>query len=227
VKTTAKCVFLALATAGIQAAADSAPKLETTETRHIEFPAGGGLKLTRLSGEVTVEGWDGPDLELTTVKYTPVEYTGADREKAAKLVQETHVDASLHGDQVEIKTTAPKRSRFLFLKFGIQVDVDYRIKVPRTARMVVDHDSGELHIIDLTGDIRASLREGLITLMLPASGQYTIDAHSTVGDVICDFAGQPHNHSWRFSHSFMSSAAAPHKLDLRIRFGDIIIRKEP
>jgi hypothetical protein len=221
-----KFAFLALATPFLLAAADTPPKLEVTETQHVEFPAGGVLHLNHLSGECTIEGWDKPDLELTTVKYTLADYTGKDREDATKVLQETHVTATRHGDEVAVETHAPKRPGFLFLTFGVDVNVEYRIKVPRSARLMVDHRDGEVHVIDIAGDIRARVRQGLITLMLPADGQYTVDAHSTVGDVICDLAGQRQNKSWRFSHSFTNSASAPHKLDLHIGFGDIIIRKE-
>jgi len=209
------------------AAADAPPRLEITETQHQEFPAGGELDVKHLAGELTIEGWDRPELEITTVKYTPEEYTGKDREKASKLLQETHVTAARNGDRVVVETSGPKHSRFLLLTFGIRVDVDYRIKVPRSARLVVNHRSGEVHIIDVDGDIRASARDGLITLMLPPKGQYAIDASSTVGDVYSDFPGAKHDKSWRFSHSFTdSNQSAAHKLYLRIKFGDIMIGKD-
>ncbi len=225
-KPTAGFLLLVVWAPALQLAAEAPPKLEVTETQKSEFPANGVLHLKHLAGETTVEGWDGTDLELTTVKYTMVDYTGKDREKASRLMQEIHTAAQRHGDEVTVETSAPKLSRFLLLTFGIRVDVEYRIKVPRNGRLVVDRQSGEVHIIDVRGDIRAHVLQGLITLMLPADGNYAIAAHATVGDVISDFAGERRNKSWRFSHSFTNSATAAHKLDLQIRFGDIIIRKE-
>jgi len=183
-----------LAVPCLLAAADANPRLETTATQRIDFPASGELELKHLSGETTIEGWDQPAVEITSVKYTPVEYTGADRDKAAKLIQQIHVHAARNGDRVVVETSAPKISRFLLLTFGVRVDVDYHIKVPKSARLVVEHRSGEVHIWDVTGDIRAGVREGLITLMLPANDGYDIDASATIGDVYSDFPGGEHDH---------------------------------
>jgi hypothetical protein len=221
---------LMLLAAGNPPKADSkaaSPYLETSETQHVEFPAGGELNLKHLSGELTVEGWDRADVEITTVKYTRLEYKGADRDQASKLLQAVHVTAARHDNQVVVETSAPPQRHFLTLVFGLKWAVDYRIKVPRNARLVVEHRSGEVHIMDVAGDIKASVRQGLITLMLPADGRYTIDANCKLGDVVSDFDGQKHDKSWRFSHSFTNAASGTsHKLDLRIQFGDIIIRQE-
>ena len=46
--------------------------------------------------------------------------------------------------------------------------LDTRIKVPRDVKLVVDHNIGEIHVDGVTGDIRATTRQGLITLRLPA-----------------------------------------------------------
>ena len=216
-----------LAVPCLLAAADTNPRLETTATQRVDFPASGELDLRHLSGELTIEGWDQPSVEVTSVKYTPVEYTGAERNKAAKLIQEIHVNATRNGDRVVVETTEPKTSRFLMLTFGVRVDVDYHIKVPKDARLSVEHRSGEVHVSDVSGDIRASVREGLITLMLPADGGYDIDASALVGDVYSDFAGTELDHTWRFAHAFTASPKqAAHKLHLRIKFGDIIVRQE-
>ena len=222
-----KCALLALAVPCLLAAADANPRQETTATQRIDFPSSGELDLKHLSGELTIEGWDQPAVEVTSVKYTPVDYTGADRDKAAKLIQEIRVNVTRNGDRVVVETSAPKAPRFLLLTFGVHVDIDYHIKVPKKARLVIEHRSGEVHIMDVAGDIRVGVREGLITLMLPADGGYDIDAGATVGDVYSDFPGIEHDHPWRFAHAFAASPKqAAHKLHLRIKFGDIIIRQE-
>jgi len=36
------------------------------------------------------------------------------------------------------------------------------LKVPRGAKVTVDHDAGEIHFVELTGDIRAMMNQGAI-----------------------------------------------------------------
>jgi hypothetical protein len=103
-------------------------------------------------------------------------------------------------------------------------DLEYRIKAPRNAVLEVDHVTGEVHVYDMTADIRATVHSGLITLNLPPESVYDIDAKSELGEVISDFPG--HRQRTRvFGHQFVQGTPAAHKLYLRAGFGDIIIFK--
>lgn len=42
--------------------------VQVTKTERLDFPSGGLLRLKNSIGQVTVEGWDRPDVELTTTK---------------------------------------------------------------------------------------------------------------------------------------------------------------
>src|SRR5580704_17744521 len=53
---------LLLASAGLVLADD------VTKTERFDFPAGGTLRLKNSIGELTVEGWDQPGIEITTIK---------------------------------------------------------------------------------------------------------------------------------------------------------------
>jgi hypothetical protein len=64
----------------------------------------------------------------------------------------------------------------------------------------------------------------LITLNLPQAGLYDIDAKSKIGEVISEFPG--HRERKRLvGHQFFQGTPAPHKLYLRVGFGDIVIFK--
>jgi hypothetical protein len=70
------------------------------------------------------------------------------------------------------------------------IQMDYRIRVPRDSRLVLRHASGDVLVDDVAGDIDASVRTGDIVMHLPAAGQYSFDARCRFGDV--DFAGNYH-----------------------------------
>ena len=226
-----KLVVIAAGMSCLLLAADEAgQKTGVTKTERMDFPAGGVLHVKHSIGELTVEGWDQPGMEITTIKSPRLAYDSQWREKAShkRELDETHVTAERHENEVAVTTTLPHRS-FLPpwpLRGGRGVGLDYQIKIPRNARLVVEHGSGEVHVEGLTGDLHVTVRRGEITVRVPQEGEYAIDARSSLGDIVSDFPGSAHRRPWLFAHRFAGEASASaHKVYLRTSFGDIIILK--
>jgi hypothetical protein len=137
-----------------------------------------------------------------------------------------HVAVNCDGNDVVITTDFPRHRRFLPRPSAgaRDFDLEYLIKVPREAKVAVDHDAGEIHFDGLTGDIRATTNQGTITVRLPETSQYSLDASARIGDVTSDIAGtKTRKHFW---HALLGAASAPHSLYLRTGFGDIIVLRE-
>jgi hypothetical protein len=209
--------------------ADDKPpqKVQVSKTEHMDFPAGGVLRLNNSVGELTVEGWDRPEVEITTVKSTTIAYPSQERETAIKELDRVHVETHREGNELVITTDFPG-GRFLAGFFGgtSGFDLEYRIKVPTSTRLIDNHSVGEVHVDNLTGDIQVAVHSGEITLGLPEQGRYSIDAKSNCGSVISDFPGKEKRKLWFFGHRVENEdSAAPHKLNLKISFGDIVVLK--
>jgi hypothetical protein len=202
-------------------------KVQVTHTETVALPSGGRLRFVNSIGELTVEGWDRPDVEIATIQSTKLEYGSRDREKASGELAKVKVSVALKGADVVITTDYPRRRKLSparLLGASASFDLEYRIKAPRNAGLEVDLATGEVHVQDMTADIRATVHNGLITLNLPQEGVYDIDAKSELGEVISDFPG--HRERTRvFGHQFVQGKPAAHKLYLRAGFGDIIIFK--
>jgi hypothetical protein len=200
-------------------------KVQVTHTERADFPSGGRLQLKNSIGELMVEGWDRPDVEITTIKSTKTAVASGDREKASRELDKVRISVAPQAGDLVVTTDFPRHRSLLPTWRRLpdnDFDLEYRIKVPMNAKLSVDHVRGEVHVYNLTSDIRATDCNGLITLELPPDGSYDIDAKSKLGDVISDFAG--HKERTRlFGHRFIQGKPAPHKLYLRIGFGDIII----
>jgi hypothetical protein len=211
----------------LRAADEIMQPIQVTKTEHAEFPPGGALRMKNSTGEVTIEGWDQPGIDITTTKSTKLAYgaTGAERDKAAHMLDEVKVTHAIQGNDFLITTEFPRHTRFLPRPSvgSRDFNLEYLIRVPRNANIFVDHDSGEIHLDDLTGDINATAVQGTITLHLAPTTQYSVDAKCRVGEVYSDFAGT--NKRKHFGHAFLDTSQAPHKLFLRNGFGDIIILK--
>jgi hypothetical protein len=214
-----KLALAACAMAALSMAQERAkPQTSVTRTEHVDFPAGGVLRLAHATGEVTIEGWDRPGMEITTTKAPPAAYDAEWREKPAPAgaLDRVQVTVERSGNQVLVATTNPRHS-------GAQVD--YRIRIPRDASIIVEQREGEVHVADVTGDIHATTRSGEISLLLPPAGQYQIDARAKWGGVISDFPGRDRRRFWLVGHRFVPDGGGGRKLYLRAGYGDILIRK--
>jgi len=214
--------------AGLMLANDEVPqKIQVTKTEHAELAAGGTLHLKNSTGEVTVEGWDQPGVEITTIQSTKVAYTPAakERAKASSDLAAVKVTVANQGGELVVATEYPRGRRYLPRpSVGARdFDLEYRIKVPRDAKLIVEHDEGEIHVDDVRGDISATTNQGTIVLRVPQTAQYSIDAKSRIGGVESDIAGSTTRK--RLGHAFVQEVKAPHKLYLRNGFGDILILK--
>jgi hypothetical protein len=208
---------------------DARQKVQVSKTEKMDFPANGTLRLQNSTGDVTIEGWDQPGVEITTTKSSKEEYPAKDRDKATKELDRVQVSAKLNGNELVITTQYPRHRAFPYvtpLQTVTNFDLDYVIKVPRTAKLIVKHDDGEVHVDDVTGNIQATARQGLIELRLVSEMPPAIDAKSYVGAVNSDFAGKETLQPLHFGHKFEErTSTAPQTLHLRIGYGDIVILK--
>jgi hypothetical protein len=208
---------------GLLPAQDEAPrKVQVIRAQRVEFPTGGLLRLKNSAGEVSVEGWDRPEMEITTIKSTPTVIAARDREKAARELDLVKISTERSGEEVAVTTAFPRHHRGLLHP----TDLEYRIKVPMDAKLAVDHGGGEVHVDNLTSDISVRMRNGTITLLLPPEGQCAIEAKSMAGEVSSDFAGRHTRRAWGLGHEVVQTTGT-HKLDLRLGSGDIMILKMP
>jgi hypothetical protein len=212
------------ATCLLLGADEARQKAQVSNTERIDFPPGGTLRLTNSIGMLTVEAWDRPDVEITTIKSTKDENDR--REKAA--LDKVHVGAARRGDQLVITTDFP-RHRFRHPLAGEGTfDLEYRIKAPANARVIANHHVGEVNIVGLVGDIDVTLFQGQVNLSLPQEGRYDIHAKSASGNVYSDFSGQEKRRWWLVGHRIVTEdSPGLHQLNLKVGFGDIVILKTP
>jgi hypothetical protein len=202
----------------LPAAAEPKQKVQVEHTEKADFPAGGLLRLKNSVGEVSVVGWDRPDVEITTIKSI---YTSENHDKASRDLEKVRISVERHGDELVIATDFPGLR--LTSPLRAPTSVEYYIKAPMNARLAANHDTGEVHVENLTSDIHVTVLNGGITLRLPQEGQYDIDARSDLGDVTSDFPGRKKRRPWLLGYQFVQGTPAAHKLYLRAGYGDIMI----
>jgi len=190
------------------------PDMSMVTTERVEFAPGGAIQVSGSVGELNIEGWDRAEVEITVTRSTFRPDTARQQDLAKSQLNAIQVTVERKSPtELAIRTDRPKRG-FLARAAHRRPDVqlDYRIRVPRDSRLAIRHEDGDVTVYDVSGAIEASVRHGDILLQLPEAGQYSFDARSRFGDVYSDFPVQ--------------SAPAPAKrMLLRVCSGGITIQK--
>ena len=165
----------------IPALAFCAQRVEVTTTEKADFAPGGTVRIEHSVGELNIEGWDQPTVQIEAVRYTFSDHP----EQAKALLAKVGIMKELKGTELTI-STAHKRYTW--------AHVDYRIHVPRNTNLVVRHGIGDVTIYDVSGNIDADARTGDVVVQLPEPAKYQIDARAGFGSIYSDFDGVRHSH---------------------------------
>jgi hypothetical protein len=212
------------------AVAEDFKQVQATNTERVSFAPGGLIRMTGSYGEVIVEGWDRPEVEITVVKSMPFDYMP--EEKAAKHLENVRIVTERKSDtELLIATALPRRgghfSPPLPAKTKGSVSLEYQIHVPRDSRLAIHHGAGSVTVSGVSGDIEATAGRGDIVLWLPpgsySPSSYSIDAKVKFGRVSSELDGAALS-QYLIGQRFTGVNPSPaHRLYLRMGFGGITI----
>jgi hypothetical protein len=179
------------------------PRVDLVTTERVALAAGGQVRVEDSTGSVNIIGWDQPDVEVVATRST---FPTDSKDKATERLKRIQITVTGGGSaEVTIATKKP------YLRGTY---IDYRIMVPRSARLLVRHRTGDVVIMKVEGDIDAKASNGDLFVQLPQPGQYMIHAKSRIGGVYSDFEDAP-----------VPATGPAHKVDLRIGVGGITIQR--
>lgn len=205
--------------------AEAKQKVEESTTQTADLPAGGVLRLSHSTGDLTIEAWDKPDVEITTIKTTKDELSENERAGASAELKKVTVSIKRQGNDLVITTNFPRHPGFppgWPWSRDRKFDLEYHISVPRHTKLAINHDVGDVNVDGVTGDIEARVLQGQITLHLPEDLPYNIDAKSDYGNVNSDFPGERHR-AWIGQSAFHPAPKPAQALKLRVGYGDIVL----
>jgi hypothetical protein len=200
----------------------SKERVSTTHTELFKVPTAGAIRLQNSSGDVDIDGWDRPEVEVTVVRSCERLYDATERGEAQRSLESAQIKAEQDGNDIVISTAyLPGSGTHLCSRR--EIGISYRIMAPRASKLIIDHNSGGVNVSDISGDIHATVVNGQITLTLAAGGQYAIDSRCTVGDVYSDFEGHYQRKHLLGKEFDRQSKVSATNLYLRVRYGDIMI----
>lgn len=211
--------LVTLLAAGIPVYA-AAPKghVEVVTTDRADLPAGGSIRFEDSYGELNIEGWDQPGVEVVLTRWSYA--TEADRGTVTKKLDSIRIGVARQGNDLVIRTPLPPR-------LHSHVLLDYRVMAPRSARLVIRHGTGDVVIGGVNGAVDASVKTGDILLRLSPSGNYSFDTYCRVGQVLSDFAGDYRRRHLLAESYTQSGPAVATPVHLHVGIGGIDIRKLP
>ena len=205
------------------------PPPEKTTTERVDFAPGGTVRIEGSYGDLKIDGWDRPEVEVTVTKTLPYGYKSKQPDQAAADLDRVRI-VTVHKStpEVTISTALPLRHLAWTPPFTRHttggVMVQYEIHVPRDSRLSIHHGSGLVSVNNIAGDIDASVGRGDLILWL-APGSYSLDARTKFGIVSSDMEGAARN-KYLIGESFTRDNPPPsHRLHLRMGFGGITLKE--
>lgn len=185
------------------------------------------IQLKDSFGEVFVEGWDQPSIEITIVRSTRKKYDPKDQAEARAKLNRIKVTITKEPDD-KLLVTSNFPSRNLFTRpFRAKTNLKlvYKIKAPRNTVLDIDHDMGVVSVSGIAAQTRITNGIGEISLSLPASEEYLIDASSKLGEVKSEFDAKSNRPYLLGAKASNKAGGGAHKLYLRVGIGEIEIKK--
>jgi hypothetical protein len=206
---------------------------QVTSTEHTNFAPGGVIHVNHSDGDLNVEGWDRPEVEVTVTKSLARSGQSKSPDQDERRLESIHVVTD-HNSPTELTISTTLVSRHgrwappLPATTRNGVRLEYGIHVPRDSRLVIHHGVGSVLVTNVSGDVEATAHRGDIVLMLADSDTYSIDARSKFGTVSSDFAGVTSLARYRLGERFANSTpSSPRRIYLRMGFGGITIKAIP
>jgi hypothetical protein len=213
------------------AAAGEMQPAQVTNTTRVSFQGGGLIRVDASYGNLNIDGWDRPEVEVTVTKSMPYDFAPGHPEQARKHLEAVRVITERRSDsELLISTIHPHNAGRFPLRFpGANtggVRLDYEVHVPRTSRLDVQHGDGYVSVSNVIGGIDASSSRGDIMLLLPDAGPWSIDAKCRIGPVTSDLAGNAHL-AHLVGERFATTNSSPaRRIRLRMGIGGITIKQD-
>lgn len=152
-------------------------KEHVSETRRLDRE--GTFSLQNTNGTVSLEAWSGDTVSIEADKAGPRE-----------ILDDIKIEIRGEGNRVDVTT------RFPHVTFGRGGRVEYRVKVPESARVEIETTNGTVRVVGTRATLKAETTNGSVEIG-DAAG--SVDASTTNGSIRVSFRDAPDAGTQRFS----------------------------
>jgi|SRR5581483_1994462 len=145
-------------------------------TRTYQLSPGGEIQVGNTNGRIDIEGIDGNTVEIHAERIAKATTDGA----AQELLPRIKIEEEARPDRIEVHT-----ARISGIMVGASIEVRYRVRAPKTAKIHVTNTNGLIRLDGLAGPVEAHTTNGGVR-GYDLSGR--VEASTTNGGVAIDLA---------------------------------------
>jgi len=178
----------------------------------------GTLTINTRMGDVQVEGWDEPRLEIDAEKVVEVK----DEKRAQPLYDQVQVVLGGQDKQVVLRTLYPARRLWRPFRDESKLTVNFHIHMPFDANVTMKCVDGDVRVSGLIGKQEISVNYGDVEVNVPSVyRQRSLDARSILGYVQSDLHGE-NSAGWGRKIMFWNSQGEQ-DIKVRVRMGGVYV----
>ncbi len=195
--------------------ADEFSKTFRYSTRMFSF---GTLTIDTRMGDVQVDGWDEPRLEIEAEKVVEAK----DEKHARPLYDQVQVVLDGQDKQVQLRTVYPSRGVFHPFHNESNLTVNLRIHMPFDANVRMKCVDGEVRVSGLIGRQEVNLSYGDVEINVPSIYRLrSLNARTILGYVQSDLHGE-NSAGWGRRIMFWNSGG-DQDIKVRVRMGGVYV----
>lgn len=147
----------------------------------------GTLTLDTRVGDIYVEGWDDPHVRIESEKVVRAK----SEEKAERQYGRIRIQIQGQDEQVLVRTIYPPRRLWRPFRGESKLSVNFRIKMPYDANLVLKCVDGDVQVEGLVGNEQLSVNYGDVEIAIPSTGNLRLlNARTWLGYVQSDVGGK-------------------------------------
>ncbi len=173
-------------------------------------------------GDILIEGWDKRFVEVQAEK---VVRAGSEK-KAQPLFKRIHVKLSTDDEEriVYLKTQYPSRRPWRPFKGESKLTVNYRIKMPSDAGLILHCVDGDVRIRGITGNQELKVNYGNVEINVPSVWDLkSLQAHTWLGYVQSDLSAMTQNDAGIGRNVSFYNAQGSQEIQIRVRMGGVFV----
>lgn len=201
----------------------SAPTLRADEFSQVSrysvrLFSSGTLAIDTRVGDILIDGWDDPHVEIEAEKVV----RGRSKEKAKPLYDQIKIRVEGADKNVLLRTIYPSRRLWRPFRNESKLSVNYRIRMPYDARLILRCVDGDVRVRGLIGAEELRVNYGDVEVRVPSIYRLrSVNAHAWLGYVESDLHGES-GAGWGQKLSFWNPRGEQ-DIVVKVRLGGVFI----
>jgi hypothetical protein len=147
----------------------------------------GTLTVDTRMGDLRIEGWDEPRLEIEAEKVV----RASSEAKAKPLYDQIEIELEGGDKDVRLRTLYPPRRPWRLFRGATKLSVNYRVRMPYDANLILKCVDGDVRISGIVGRQHVRVSYGDVEITVPSVYRLrSLDARAWLGYVQSDLHGE-------------------------------------